>query len=120
MLAMRERMEYAAAWIGLKTMGLLPRSAARFVGAAFAAAAYRVRTPLRRAAMFNLRLAFPDWEDAARERAIRGMIRQIGWMAGEFSQFPKYTRATNRKHRHQWRDSSISTARAAAAKASFF
>ena len=93
MLAMREWLEYAAAWIGLKTLGLLPRPAARVVGAAFAAAAYRVRTPLRRAAMFNLRLAFPEWDDAARERAIRGMVRQIGWMAGEFSQFPKYTRA---------------------------
>jgi Kdo2-lipid IVA lauroyltransferase/acyltransferase len=94
---MREWMEYAAAWIGLKTLGLLPRAAARVVGAAFAAAAYRVRTPLRRAAMFNLRLAFPEWEDAARERAIRGMVRQIGWMAGEFSQFPKYTRANIEK-----------------------
>ncbi len=93
MLAMREWLEYAAAWIGLKTLGLLPRPAARGVGAAFAAAAYRVRTPLRRAAMFNLRLAFPEWDDAARERAIREMVRQIGWMAGEFSQFLKYTRA---------------------------
>jgi KDO2-lipid IV(A) lauroyltransferase len=51
-----------------------------------------VRTPLHRSAMFNLRLAFPDWTDEQRKRAIRGMIRQIGWMAGEFSQFPKYTR----------------------------
>jgi Kdo2-lipid IVA lauroyltransferase/acyltransferase len=93
MLAMREWMEYAAAWLGLKTLGLLPRPAARAVGAAFAATAYRVRTPLRRAAMFNLRLAFPEWDDAARSRAIRGMVRQIGWMVGEFSQFPKYTRA---------------------------
>ena len=42
--------------------------------------------------MFNLRLAFPDWTDAQRRRVIRGMVRQIGWMAGEFSQFPKYTR----------------------------
>jgi len=89
---MRESLEYAAAWTGLKTLGLLPRPAARFVGAAFAAAAYTVRAPLRRAAMFNLRLAFPDWTDAQRRRAIRGMVRQIGWMAGEFSQFPKYTR----------------------------
>ena len=97
MLAMREWMEYAAAWIGLKTLGLLPRPAARAVGAAFAAAAYELRTPLRRAAMFNLRLAFPEWDDAVRERAIRGMVRQIGWMAGEFSQFPKYTRATIEK-----------------------
>ena len=89
---MREWLEYAAAWTGLKLLGLLPRSAARFTGACFATAAYRVRAPLRRAALFNLRLAFPDWTDAQRKQAIRGMIRQIGWMAGEFSQFPKYTR----------------------------
>jgi KDO2-lipid IV(A) lauroyltransferase len=92
MAAMRESLEYAAAWTGLKTLGLLPRSIARFVGATFAAAAYTARAPLRRAAMFNLRLAFPNWTDAQRRRAIRGMVRQIGWMAGEFSQFPKYTR----------------------------
>src|SRR3984957_16466978 len=92
MAAMRESLEFAAAWTGIKLLGLLPRPAARFVGASFAAAAYAVRAPLRRAAMFNLRLAFPDWSDAQRRRVIRGMVRQIGWMAGEFSQFPKYTR----------------------------
>jgi KDO2-lipid IV(A) lauroyltransferase len=43
--------------------------------------------------MFNLRLAFPDWSDAKRKHMVRGMIRQVGWMAAEFSQFPKYTRA---------------------------
>lgn len=89
---MREWLEYAAAWVGVKSLGLLPRPAARFVGASFAAAAYAVRTPLRRAAMFNLRLAFPDWSDSQRKRVVRRMIQQIGWMAAEFSQFPKYTR----------------------------
>jgi Kdo2-lipid IVA lauroyltransferase/acyltransferase len=89
---MREWLEYAAAWIGLKSLGLLPRPAARWVGVCFIAAALAVRTPLRRTAMFNLRLAFPDWTDARRRQVIRGMIRQVGWMAGEFSQFPKYTR----------------------------
>jgi Kdo2-lipid IVA lauroyltransferase/acyltransferase len=92
MAAMRESLEFAAAWTGIKLLGLLPRPAARFVGASFAAAAYALRAPLRQAAMFNLRLAFPDWTDAQRRRVIRGMVRQIGWMAGEFSQFPKYTR----------------------------
>ena len=92
MAAMRESFEYAAAWTGVKLLGLLPRPAARFVGASFAAVAYAIRVPLRRSAMFNLRLAFPDWTDERRRRVIRGMIRQIGWMAGEFSQFPKYTR----------------------------
>jgi len=89
---MREFLEFAGAWVGVKFLGLLPRPAARFVGAGFVAAAYAVRPPLRRTAMFNLRLAFPDWTDAKRKQVIRGMIRQIGWMAGEFSQFPKYTR----------------------------
>jgi Kdo2-lipid IVA lauroyltransferase/acyltransferase len=42
--------------------------------------------------MKNLQLAFPDWSDEKREKTIRRMIRQVGWMAGEFSQFPKYTR----------------------------
>jgi KDO2-lipid IV(A) lauroyltransferase len=89
---MREWIEYAAAWVGVKALGLLPRSAARFVGASFAAAAYAVRTPLRRAAMINLRLAFPEWSDTQRKHAVQRMIQQIGWMAGEFSQFPRYTR----------------------------
>ena len=88
---MREWIEYVAAWAGVKSLGLLPRPVARFVGASFAAAAYAVRTPLRRAAMFNLGLAFPDWNAAKRKRVIRGMIQQIGWMAAEFSQFPKYS-----------------------------
>ncbi|HTS13653.1 MAG TPA: lysophospholipid acyltransferase family protein [Candidatus Limnocylindrales bacterium] len=88
---MRDRLEYLAAWTGLKLLGILPRRAARFVGASFIAAAYRLRRPLRDAAMFNLRLAFPDWSDAQRAQVVRGMIRQVGWMAGEFSQFPRYT-----------------------------
>ncbi len=90
---MREWIEYAAAWMGLQALGLLPRPAARFLGASFARASYALRKPLRRAAMINLKLAFPEWDDATRKQVIQGMIRQIGWMAGEFSQFPKYTRA---------------------------
>lgn len=89
---MRDWLEYAGAWAGLKALGFLPRPAARAVGVGFAALAYALRPPLRRAAMFNLRLAFPEWSDGQRKRVIRGMIRQVGWMAGEFSQFPKYAR----------------------------
>jgi KDO2-lipid IV(A) lauroyltransferase len=89
---MREWLEYVAAWVGLRSLGLLPRAVARRVGVCFIAVALAIRAPLRRTAMFNLRLAFPDWTDAKRKQVIRGMIRQVGWMAGEFSQFPKYTR----------------------------
>src|ERR1700678_318234 len=88
---MREWLEFAAAWMGLKALGILPRRAARFVGANFASAAYAFRAPLRDAAMFNLNLAYPDWSDEKRSATVHGMIRQVGWMAGEFSQFPRYT-----------------------------
>ncbi len=89
---MREWLEYAAAWTGVKFLGLLPRSVARFLGAGFVRVAFFLRPPLRRAAMLNLTLAFPDWSDAKRRQVVRGMVRQVGWMLGEFSQFPKYTR----------------------------
>ena len=89
---MHEWIEYAAAWLGLKAMGLLPRPAARFVGAAFAAVAYRLRTPLRKAAQTNLRVAFPELSERKRDEIIRRMVRQVGWMAAEFSQLPKYSR----------------------------
>jgi KDO2-lipid IV(A) lauroyltransferase len=89
---MREWLEYAAAWAGVKFLGALPRPVARFVGVAFARIAFLLRPPLRRTAMFNLTMAFPDWGDAKRRQIVRGMVRQVGWMVGEFSQFPKYTR----------------------------
>src|SRR5258708_10083887 len=85
-------MEYAVAWTAVKVLGLLPRPVARFVGARVAAIAYLLRTPLRRTAMLNLQLAFPNSSEGERRRIVRGMVRQIGWLAGEFSQFPKHTR----------------------------
>jgi KDO2-lipid IV(A) lauroyltransferase len=84
---------YAAALAGLKLMGLLPRSAARSLGASLAAAAFFLHPYFRRAALFNLQLAFPEWPDAKRRAAVRTMTEQVGWMVGEFSQFPKYDRA---------------------------
>ena len=88
---MKEWVEFAAAWVGIKALGILPRGVARWVGATFAALAYALRPPLKQAALFNLKLAYPDWSEAQREATVRGMIRQVGWMAGEFSQFPRYT-----------------------------
>lgn len=89
---MREWMEYAITWTAVKALGMLPRPVARFMGARIVAVAYCLHGPLRRTAMFNLQLAFPNASEAERRRIAHGMIRQIGWLAGEFSQFPKYTR----------------------------
>jgi KDO2-lipid IV(A) lauroyltransferase len=91
---MRESLEVYPAWLVLKALGVLPRPLARAVGVGLTSIVFQFRPPLRRAAMFNLRLAFPDWTDAQRRRTIRGLVRQMGWMAGEFSQLPKYKRET--------------------------
>jgi KDO2-lipid IV(A) lauroyltransferase len=89
---MREQVEYAAAWTAIKLLGLLPRPAARFVAARLTSVAYVLRPNLRRTAMFNLQLAFPEMTDGDRRGIVRGMVRQLGWLAAEFSQFPKLTR----------------------------
>ncbi|HEX5422594.1 MAG TPA: lysophospholipid acyltransferase family protein [Candidatus Acidoferrales bacterium] len=94
---MRDRFEYFVAWLGLKLLGLLPRRVARSFGVGFAEIAYALQPRLHRIARFNLQIAFPNWTAAQRDQVIEGMLRQIGWMIGEFSQFPKYTRANIEK-----------------------
>ena len=89
---MRERLEYAAAWLLLKIIGAMPRSLARLTGACTAALLLWLRPGLRRAANENLRLAIPEWSKKQRRAAIRGMTRQLGWMGAEFAQFPRYTK----------------------------
>ncbi len=89
---MRERLEYAFAWLLLKFLGSLPRPIARACGALIAKSLFLMRPPLRRAAEFNLRLAFPELPEPARDAILRRMVRNIGWMAAEFARLPRYTR----------------------------
>jgi KDO2-lipid IV(A) lauroyltransferase len=89
---MKEWIEYAAVWAILNVLGALPRGSARGLAAAVASALYGMLPKLRRTAEFNLRLAFPEWDDARRREVIRGMVRNLGWMAAEFAHFPRYTR----------------------------
>jgi KDO2-lipid IV(A) lauroyltransferase len=89
---MKEWIEYAAVWAILNVLGALPHGPARGLAAAVASALYGLLPKLRRTAEFNLRLAFPEWDDARRREVIRGMVRNLGWMAAEFAHFPRYTR----------------------------
>lgn len=89
---MKEWLQYAAVWLLLKGLGVLPRSFARSTAAALARCLYALQPKLRKTAEVNLRIAFPDWSDAQRDTVIRGMLRNLGWMAAEFARFPKYTK----------------------------
>jgi KDO2-lipid IV(A) lauroyltransferase len=89
---MKEWFEYGAVWLILKTLGALPRPAARGFAASVASLLFSLLPKLQKTAEFNLRLAFPDWTDAQRKDATRKMVRHLGWMAVEFARFPQLTK----------------------------
>jgi KDO2-lipid IV(A) lauroyltransferase len=89
---MKEWLEYAAVWATVKILGTLPRGVARRLAATVARLLYAALPRLQRTAEFNLRVAFPKWDEARRQGVIRGMVRNLGWMAAEFARFPRYTR----------------------------
>ena len=90
---MIEWLQYAVAWTFVKTLGALPRTVGRSLGAAGAQALLLLRPKLRKTAELNLRLAFPEWSEAQRRAVMKGMTRNLGWMAAEFARFPRYTAA---------------------------
>jgi KDO2-lipid IV(A) lauroyltransferase len=89
---MKEWLEFAAVWLILKGLGVLPRPLARSLAVAVTRILFALLPKLRKTAELNLRIAFPDWSDAQRKAVIRGMLRNLGWMAAEFARFPKYTK----------------------------
>jgi Kdo2-lipid IVA lauroyltransferase/acyltransferase len=91
MTGVRQWIQYAAVWLVIKTAGILPRGMARAFGAGVATISFVLVPRLLRIAMFNLKLTFPEWDEEQRRRVVRGMVRQLGWLGAEFSQFPKYT-----------------------------
>ena len=94
---MKEWLEYAAVWVVLKKLGILPRSVARSLAATVANLLFSVQPKLKKTAEFNLRLAFPEWTDAQRKEATRKMVRNLGWMAAEFARLPRLTKANIEK-----------------------
>jgi len=91
---LRDFIEFLPAWLLLKTLGLLPRSAARLIGRALARTSYLVAGNLRRTGARNLKIALPDLSESARRRVLVGLFDSLGNLLGEFSQFPKHTRST--------------------------
>ena len=89
---MKEWLEYAGVWLIVKALGLLPRAMARAMASALTRFLYALLSRLQKTAEINLRIAFPDWSEAQLKSVIRGMLRNLGWMAAEFARFPKYTK----------------------------
>jgi len=90
---MKEWPGFALAWLLVKFIGTLPRPLARGIATATVRVLLALLPRLRKIAMFNLRLAFPDWTDARRNETLQQMTRYLAWQAVEFARFPKYNQA---------------------------
>src|SRR5262245_34305040 len=90
---MRERLEYALAWLAVKGMGLLPRPIARAVGVSLARVIYLFHVRLRAVGLRNLALAFPDMPINERKRILKGEFASLGRQLAEVCLFPRYSRA---------------------------
>lgn len=90
-VSVRERLEFAAVWLLVHLLGLLPRGMARAAGAAVGALAYRALGRLRKVGSRNLRLAFPEKSEAEREVILRVEYRNLGCLMAEFCKMPGYS-----------------------------
>ncbi len=89
---MKSWIEYAAVWVILKGLGVLPRPLARSLATGVARVLFALSPKLRKTAEVNLRIAFPEWSESRRNEVIHGMVRNLGWMAAEIARFPKYSK----------------------------
>ncbi|HSK31384.1 MAG TPA: lipid A biosynthesis acyltransferase, partial [Candidatus Limnocylindria bacterium] len=85
-------LEYIPVRILFAVMGALPRNAAMKVGVMLGRATYNLAGGLRRVALRNLEIAFPEKSRAERERIALGSFESLGRMLGELAQFPRATR----------------------------
>ncbi len=88
---MRQRLEYAAAWLFIKLLEILPRPLARTVGIGFSQIVYLFHVRLRRVGMRNLAMVFPEKTEADRARILRAEFASLGRQLAEVCQFPRYT-----------------------------
>jgi KDO2-lipid IV(A) lauroyltransferase len=89
---MRERLEFLIVFALVRGLGLLPRPAARSVGAALGAIAFALTGRLRRTGERNLEIAYPGSDVRWRSRVIRLLYRNLGLHLAEFCLMRRYTR----------------------------
>jgi len=88
---MRQRLEYALAWVIIKILGGLPRSLSRAAAIALSWTIYWIHVRLRHVGMRNLKLAFPEKTRRERARILRGVFTSLGRQLAEVCLFPTYT-----------------------------
>lgn len=86
--AFRERALYRALVTVSAMARRIPLGIAQFLGRRVGGLAWHVARSERRKALKNIAIAFPEWSDAQRREAIRGMFRHLGMMVFELAWLP--------------------------------
>jgi KDO2-lipid IV(A) lauroyltransferase len=89
---LRNLAEFLLAWVLLKSLGLLPRHKAIFLGKRIARLFYRLNSRLKRVGRKNLQMAMPHLTLDERDAILEAVVDNLGRLLGEFSQFPRITR----------------------------
>jgi KDO2-lipid IV(A) lauroyltransferase len=89
----KEQIEYGLASLLLKTLGMMPRSAAGHAAAAFAWLGFHLARRQRHAGLQNLEMALPELTPEERMRILRGCFRNLGRLLTEFSHFPELNKS---------------------------
>ena len=90
--AIRNRVEYGAALVVLKTLEWAPLALAHRLARGYARLLDRALPRLRRVAYRNLSLALPELDAAGRARIVDGVFRSIARVLVAFAKFPEIRR----------------------------
>ena len=90
-LTHRERMEYALLRGLMAAIGRAPRRPALRFGEMLGRLWFRTDERHRRIGMTNLRIAFPDWDDARRLQTLRGSLENVGRLGVEICQSRRWS-----------------------------
>src|SRR5262249_37946206 len=89
--AFQSSIEYLSARLFLGFLGILPRRVAIGLGLLIARIGYLALGRLRKVALRNIEIAFPEMADVERNRLVKSCFDNLGRMLGEVSQFPRST-----------------------------
>ncbi len=85
---LRDRAEYATAYLLLSSLRLGSRRFAGMLARGYVAVLDRALPKLRRAAMANLQRAYPEWTHPQRKAVADGVFRSIARLLVAFARFP--------------------------------
>ena len=85
-------LEYIPVRLLFAVLGALPRNASIRIGESIGRLGYKFASGLRRVALRNLEIAFPEKSIDDRERIARGSFENLGRVLGELTHFPHATR----------------------------